>query len=147
MPNELPYKDQKKLVDIALQHNIKGFIFSNLVKKRDNPGLDSEELEDVKSLKGNFSGKPAQDNADDLVFRAYKDYGDSIVIVGCGGVFNAEDAYRKIRKGASLVQLITGMIYEGPQLIGEINEGLVEFLKKDDFNNISQAVGAYHKKV
>ena len=63
-----------------------------------------------------------------------------------GGVFNGKDAYEKIRKGATLVQLITGMIYEGPQLIGEINRDLVEFLKKDGYKHISEAVGADHNK-
>ena len=63
------------------------------------------------------------------------------MIIGCGGVFSAEDAYRKIRLGASLIQLITGMIYEGPQLISSINAGLVELLRKDGFGTIRDAVG------
>ena len=64
-----------------------------------------------------------------------------MVIIGCGGVFTAEDAYKKIRLGANLVQLITGLIYEGPQRIAEINYGLIELLKKDGFSSVSQAVG------
>ena len=67
------------------------------------------------------------------------------MIVGVGGVFSAEDAYEKIKRGASLVQLITGMIYEGPQLIGDINRGLVEMFTADGHENISDAVGDYHK--
>jgi dihydroorotate dehydrogenase len=58
-----------------------------------------------------------------------------------GGVFNAKDAYEKIKAGASLIELITGMIYEGPQTISSINMGLVKLLKKDGFKNISEAVG------
>ena len=61
--------------------------------------------------------------------------------MGCGGVFCAEDAYRKIRIGASLIQLITGLIFQGPQLVCEINRGLVKFLERDGFANISEAVG------
>ena len=71
-----------------------------------------------------------------------KNYGKKLVIVGCGGVFNAEDAYTKIKLGASLVQMITGMIFEGPQVIGEINKGLVDYLKKDGYKNIKEAIGA-----
>jgi len=56
-------------------------------------------------------------------------------------VFSAEDAYRKIKLGASLIELMTGMIYEGPQLISDINLGLVKLLKKDGYKNISEAVG------
>ena len=69
-------------------------------------------------------------------------YGDRFVIIGCGGVFTAEDAYQKIKLGASLVQLITGMVYGGPQQIGVINRGLVKLLKKDGYKNLSEAIGA-----
>jgi dihydroorotate dehydrogenase len=58
-----------------------------------------------------------------------------------GGIFTAEDAYRKIRLGANLVQLITGMIYVGPSAISQINLGLERLLKRDGFKNISEAVG------
>ena len=57
----------------------------------------------------------------------------------------AEDAYEKIKRGASLVQMITGLIYEGPQIIGEINKGLVVRLEKDGYKNISDAIGAYYR--
>jgi dihydroorotate dehydrogenase len=56
-------------------------------------------------------------------------------------VFNANDAYRKIKAGASLIELITGMIFEGPQAISDINLGLVKLLKKDGYKNISEAIG------
>jgi dihydroorotate dehydrogenase len=62
-------------------------------------------------------------------------------IVGVGGIASAEEAYEKIRRGASIVELITGLIYEGPQLIGEINKGLTQLLKRDGYKNINEAVG------
>jgi len=58
-----------------------------------------------------------------------------------GEFFSAEDAYKKIKLGASLVQFITGMVFEGPQLAAEINLGLIKLLKKDGYSNISQAIG------
>ena len=58
-----------------------------------------------------------------------------------GGVFTAQDAYDKIRAGASLVALITGMIFEGPQVVGDINAGLEVLLKRDGYTNIAQAIG------
>jgi dihydroorotate dehydrogenase len=82
-----------------------------------------------------------QELSDDLIKYIYKKTKGEFVIVGCGGVFSAEDAYKKIRLGASLIQLITGMIYEGPELISDINLGLVKFLKRDGFINVSKAVG------
>ena len=59
---------------------------------------------------------------------------------------SAEDAYEKIRAGASLVALVTGLIYEGPQLVGDINRGLVRLLKRDGLSNISEAIGLTTKK-
>jgi dihydroorotate dehydrogenase len=82
---------------------------------------------------------------DNLISYVYKKTNGKYIIIGSGGVFSAEDAYDKIKRGASLIQLITGMIYEGPQLIGEINAGLVKLLKADGYKNISEAIGVNSK--
>jgi dihydroorotate dehydrogenase len=62
-------------------------------------------------------------------------------IMAAGGIFSAEDAYEKIRLGASLVQLLTGLIYEGPGLVQRINRGLCRLLDRDGFANVAEAVG------
>ncbi|MBC7981947.1 quinone-dependent dihydroorotate dehydrogenase, partial [Candidatus Parcubacteria bacterium] len=67
--------------------------------------------------------------------------GKRFILVGVGGIFSAEDAYRKIKNGASLVQLITGMVFVGPQLISTINQGLAKLLQNDGYKNISEAIG------
>ena len=92
-------------------------------------------------MQGGVSGKVAQQASDDQVKYVYEKTKGKYVIMGCGGVFTAEDAYKKIKNGASLIQLITGMIYEGPQAISSINEGLVRLLKKDGYKNIKEAIG------
>ena len=97
--------------------------------------------------RGKLSGMPTQKRSDELIRIAYERYGNGragrrLIIIGCGGVFSAEDAYRKIRLGASLVQMITGMIFEGPQIVSEINRGLCDLLARDGFTNVSQAIGA-----
>jgi dihydroorotate dehydrogenase len=76
-----------------------------------------------------------------LIRLTYRKYNRRFVIIGVGGIFSAEDAYAKIRYGANLVELVTGLIFEGPQLIGQINRGLVDLLHKDGFSNVSEAVG------
>ena len=125
MPNEIDINYAKNLVSIAIKFSfIKGFIFSNLVKNRNNKAFDKAEIKSVEKFKGNFSGKPTQANSNDLISHISKKYGNKTTIIGCGGIFNAKDAKEKLNRGASLVQLITGMIYEGPQLIGKINEEL-----------------------
>lgn len=141
---EKSVKDTLTLAEVASKHNyVSGLIFSNLVKDRNNPYFDKEEIK--KAGKGNFSGKPTETLSNELISEVYKKYKDRFVIIGCGGIFNAEDAYEKIKRGSSLVQMITGMIYEGPQIIGEINKGLVNLLEKDGYKDISEAVGSYHK--
>jgi dihydroorotate dehydrogenase len=125
------------LLDVARRHRIQGIICSNLTKKRDNSAI----VDDAVPVVGGMSGAVVKSLADDLLARIYKREGERFVLVGCGGVASAEDAYRKIRLGASLVQMITGMIFEGPQVIGEINRGLAELLRRDGFSSISQARG------
>jgi dihydroorotate dehydrogenase len=141
-PIEIEHSYARKLVQIMIDLNVDGVIIGNLAKNRDNPLLDTNELDNVG--KGNFSGKPTWDLSNDLISVIYKDFGKEIKIIGVGGIFTAEDAYEKIKRGASLVQLITGMIYQGPQLISEINSGLVRLMKQDGFENINDAVGSHY---
>ncbi len=139
MPVDLVWDDFKLLLDVILKHKCQGVIISNLTKDRSS----SSVRDNIPSgIKGGISGKPTEKRANELIGRTYKYCGDKLIIVGVGGIFSAEDAYMKIRLGATLVQLITGMIYEGPQLIGQINEGLVRLLKQDGYMNISEAVGS-----
>jgi dihydroorotate dehydrogenase len=136
------YEDLDRIIFVVNKHRVHGFVISNLTKRFDNAAIERGEL---KGAEGGVSGKPVERFANDFISRMYKAAGGRYVIIGCGGVFSAEDAYEKIKRGASLVQLITGMIYEGPQLIGQINKDLVRLLKKDGYSNVSQAVGAAHR--
>lgn len=132
------------LVEVAEKYLfVSGLIFSNLVKDRSNPEFDKTEIE--KAGKGNFSGKPTEKITNNLISAVYKKYGHRFIIIGCGGIFTGSDAYEKIKRGATLVQLITGMIYEGPSVIGKINKDLAKLLKKDGYKNVIEAVGAYYK--
>ncbi len=141
MPVNMPWQDFSALLEVIVKHNVQGVTIGNLSKNRGE--IPSEELPN--EVKGNLSGMPTRDLSDELIKKTYAAYGKQLTIIGVGGIFCAEDAYRKIKNGASLVGLITGMIFEGPQLIGQINKDLVDLLKKDGFVNISQAVGAAHR--
>jgi dihydroorotate dehydrogenase len=127
------------MLEVVVKYPVSGVIFGNLQKNKNDPALDPSEVK--RFQKGFFSGKPTEKRSNELISLAYKKYGKKLVIIGCGGIFNAEDAYKKIKLGASLVQLITGMIFEGPQIISDINLGLVKFLKADGYKNISEAIG------
>jgi len=140
MPIERSNQEMSKLIDAIKPFSfVYGLIFSNLVKDRTNKAFDRCEVDNAGV--GNFSGKPVEDQSNILIRFAYKLYGERFIIIGTGGVFNAEDAYIKIKSGATLVQLITGMVYQGPQVIGDINRGIAELLAHDGYTHISQAIG------
>ncbi len=128
------------MLTVIARFPVAGVIIGNLFGDRTLPLLVQKELEPYP--KGGLSGMATQHRSDELIGLVYANFGKRFVIVGCGGVFSAADAYRKIRSGASLIQFITGMIFEGPQLPAAINKGIAQLLKKDGFNNVSEAIGA-----
>jgi len=124
MPNELVQEQIVEIVASAFTHGFNSFIFSNLIKDRANPYLDKDEVHAVSAYKGNFSGKPTSLGSSNHLRYFRSKYGKNIILVGCGGIFTPQDAFDKLNAGADLLQLVTGMIYEGPQLIGQINKHL-----------------------
>jgi len=91
---------------------------------------------------GGLSGAPLEARATEVVRRAFRRAAGRLLIVGVGGVFGAAGAYRKIRAGATLVQLYTGFIYGGPALPARILGELAELLRRDGFRSVGEAVGA-----
>lgn len=124
LPIDLPDQDFMNLLRVCARHQVAGIIIGNLTKDKKNPDVEASEQERWQRLPGNLSGKPTFNRSNRLIKMADKEYGKRFVIIGTGGIFTAEDAVKKIEAGADLVQLITGMIYEGPQLIGQINRQL-----------------------
>ena len=142
MPINTPWEEFKDLLDVAMKYNINGVTIGNLNKDRKDPDIKESIPENIK---GNISGKPTYRLSNELISQTYKYCGDRLKIIGIGGVFSPEDAYEKIKRGASLVGLITGMIYQGPQLIGQINENLDKEIAKNNLANITQAIGSNQK--
>lgn len=140
---DLEEAELRELLAVTDQHRVHGFVLSNLSKRRDRPGFVPEELAKVPT--GGLSGRPVFEPSNRQLATMYRLAGERYRLIGVGGVFTAEHAYAKIRQGASLVQLITGMIYGGPQTIGEINRGLVRLLRRDGFGSVAEAVGADHR--
>lgn len=97
----------------------------------------------IGSLPGAVSGKPIEEQMNTAIAELYRRMDRRRYrIIGIGGVFSAEDAYRKIRLGASLVQLMTSLIYEGPMVLRRINEGLCRLLERDGLRHVGDAVGS-----
>ena len=133
---DLSFDELNAILDVSMRHKIDGFICTNLIK-------DRSQIKALENLpqQGGISGKLIENRSNELISNVYRATHGKKIIIGCGGIFTAEDAYRKIRLGASLLQLITGMIYEGPQVISQINQGLACLLKRDGFRSISEAIG------
>lgn len=130
----------KSLLDVCVQYWVSGVVISNLTKNRDA----IIEKEEAKNIPWWISWKTLIKKSNELIGKTYQAYGDKITIIWVWWIFSAWDAYEKIRQWASLVQLITGMIFQWPQLIGQINNWLVQLLKKDWYTHISQAIWSAH---
>lgn len=139
MPINLPWDKFDPLLQVAVEHSVAGVIIGNLNKDRNSKYITEKYPED---MRGGVSGIPTRELSNNLIKQTYKKYKDKLTIIGVGGIDSAETAYQKICYGATLVQLITGMIFNGPQLIGQINKGLVELLEKDGYKNINEAIGS-----
>jgi len=115
--------------------DLDGVIATNTTTSRPDSLRNHNRVE-----RGGLSGKPIESPATERVrFVAGR---TDVPVIGVGGVSDAAGAYEKIRAGASLVQLYTGLVYEGPGLACDINEGLLELLERDGFDSVEDAVGA-----
>lgn len=126
-----------EIIKVVRKYQISGFICTNLTKNRVNEKI----IESVVPKNGGISGQVVKDLSLNIVKYIYQQTKGEYIIIGCGGIFSATDAYQMIKAGASLIQLITGMIFNGPQVVSEINQGLVKLIKQDGYNNISEAIG------
>lgn len=140
MPIDLSWDKFYRLLKVADRHRVEGVTIGNLTKRRHAVRDPLPE-----SVKGHLSGLPTRDQSTYLIYQTYEHFAGRFTIIGVGGVFSAKDAYEKIIHGASLVELVTGVIFEGPQLIGQINRDLVRLLRQDGFTNVAKAVGSAHR--
>ncbi len=124
MPIDQDETETLQLLKVLDKHRVQGVIFGNLTKDKKNPAIHPDDRALWKKRKGNVSGKPTWERSNRCIALTKKKFGDRFTIIGTGGVFNGADAQHKIELGADLIQLITGMIYEGPQVIGAINKYL-----------------------
>jgi dihydroorotate dehydrogenase len=132
---DLPDPAVEDALEVVDDEGLDGVIATNTTTDRP-AGLKSPK----RAERGGLSGKPIEKRATEMVrFVAER---TDVPVVGVGGVDDAESAYAKIRAGASLVQLYTGLVYEGPSLARNINRGLCRLLERDGFENVEAAVGA-----
>ncbi|PXF41768.1 Dihydroorotate dehydrogenase (quinone), mitochondrial [Gracilariopsis chorda] len=121
--------------------NVDGIIISNTTVSRE--GLKSPNAIEP----GGLSGRPLKRLSTELIRKAYAFTEGAVPIVGVGGIENGQDAYDKIRAGASLVQLYTALVYHGPRLVQRVKAELDALLERDGFESVADAVGADHRAV
>lgn len=127
---------QEALAEAALKSGIDGLILGNTTLSR--PDALSAGFRDQK---GGLSGQPLTQISTDFIRNFYRLTGGKLPIIGVGGVSSAQDAYDKIRAGASLVQLYSALVFQGPGMIKKIIPDLAALLKADGFAHVQDAVG------
>jgi len=132
----------KDIASVVKSEKVDGVIVSNTTIARP----DAIKAHAHGDEAGGLSGKPLMEPSTKVLHDLYKLTGGKITLVGCGGVASGEDAYAKIRAGASLVQLYTAFAFEGPPLIPRIKRELEECLARDGFKSVQDAIGAAHRK-
>ncbi|MCJ2179861.1 quinone-dependent dihydroorotate dehydrogenase [Novosphingobium album (ex Hu et al. 2023)] len=132
---DLEPADIDAIARIAIDRQLGALIVSNTTISR--PPLRSVHAGET----GGLSGAPLRDLAQQRLRDFRKATGGALPLVGVGGIATAEDAWARIRAGASLVQLYSAMVYEGPMIARAICKGLVELMKRDGFSSIGEAVG------
>jgi dihydroorotate dehydrogenase len=121
----------------ALEAGAAGIIATNTTVTRENLRTNGSLVQQT----GGLSGAPLRAVSTRACRVLYKQFGRQVPIVGVGGIFTPGDAYERIRAGASLVQLYTALVYEGPGLVSRILRGLLDLSTRDGFSNIGEAVG------
>lgn len=130
------------IIKLAKEYKISAIVACNLSKDKTDLKLKSKNQDKP----GGVSGQKIAKKVNKIIAYLYKNSENKYKIIGTGGVFSGQDAYDKIKAGANLVQLITGLIYQGPMAIKNINKDLDNLLRKDNFNNIKEAVGIEAEK-
>lgn len=132
-----PQLDQA--VEIAVEEGARGLIATNTTISRDGLTTSTSRVRSIGA--GGLSGAPIARRAREVVRRIYATTGGTVPIIGVGGIFSADDAWEMILAGASLVQVYTGFVYEGPELPRDINRGLLRRLGDAGAGSISEVVG------
>jgi dihydroorotate dehydrogenase len=140
---DLTEAEIESIVTVAGNQNIAGIIATNTTVRRE--GLRTSPVEIEACGEGGLSGAPLREPANNVIAMIYRLTDGKLPIIGVGGIFSAADAWEKMCAGASLIQLYTGFIYEGPSVARRINEGLVEILRREGFTTLDEAVGCRAK--
>jgi dihydroorotate dehydrogenase len=129
----------KDIIKLIQKFDLNGIVATNTTIQR--PETMNNKSKKIFDEQGGLSGLPLKDRSTDMIRKIYKISEGNIPIIGVGGIFTADDAWEKITAGASLIQLYTGLVFEGPGIAKNIISGLKKRVKDEGLNSISEAVG------
>lgn len=127
-------------ISVAQRREISGVIATNTTTDRSNLRTDANVV--ASYGEGGLSGAPLKTRSTAMVSRIYKMTAGTLPVIGVGGIFTAEDAFEMIASGASLIQIYTGFIYEGPSVVTNINDGLRRIISREGYVSLDEAVGS-----
>jgi dihydroorotate dehydrogenase len=140
---DLSFEAIDEMLELVSSRQIAGIVATNTTISR--PQTNDSVSQKIYSETGGLSGKPLRSRSTEIIRHIYKQTGGKVPVIGVGGIFSADDAWEKIAAGASLVQIYTGLVFEGPTVTRKIVSGLVEKMKKNGFANLREAVGSTQK--
>jgi dihydroorotate dehydrogenase len=140
---DLSFEALDEILQLVGPGNIAGIVATNTTITR--PTSDNPAIQKVYAETGGLSGRPLRARSTEVIRHLYQQSRGKLPIIGVGGIFTAEDAWEKITAGASLLQVYTGLVYQGPTVVKDLVSGLQERLSQAGFTNLTQAVGATAK--
>jgi dihydroorotate dehydrogenase len=143
---DLTWEAIDTILELVQKHQLSGVIATNTTIQR--TGLQIEILPEtgnpLTEEAGGISGKPLRKRSTEVISYIYQQTKGNLPIIGVGGIFTSEDAWEKITAGASLLQVYTGWVYQGPWMVREILAGIVIKLEENGFSHLSEAIGQSH---
>jgi dihydroorotate dehydrogenase len=136
---DLSFEALDEILELVVPRQIAGIVATNTTITR--PQTSDARLQGIYSEAGGLSGRPLRARSTEVIRHLHRQTRGTLPIIGVGGIFNADDAWEKIAAGASLVQVYTGLVYEGPGISKKIAHGLLKKLGQNGLKELRQAVG------
>ncbi|HEY6168280.1 MAG TPA: quinone-dependent dihydroorotate dehydrogenase [Verrucomicrobiae bacterium] len=137
---DLSFEALDEILELVGPRNVAGIVATNTTITR--PESADEKLRRVYSETGGLSGKPLAQRSTEVIRHLFRQSRGRVPVIGVGGISNADDAWEKITAGAGLIQIYTGLVYEGPGIVREIVAGLIERLGQSGAKSLSEVVGS-----
>ena len=141
---DLTDEELKDICDCLVKIKIDGIIMSNTTSTRPSSLISSPS---IVAERGGLSGKPLKERSTECIRKVYQWTNGSIPIIGVGGIFTGSDVYEKLKAGASMVQVYSGMVYRGPGMISKLRHELAERMLQDGYRKLDDVIGLDHEEL